>query len=105
MIQIGSYQGMRMWGTAPHPAKETFWKKFLWNLQKPLGQKMNEAFFCPLKGKFPETAEQSTKTSPCPKDFEGFQGELLKKFPLARPPRPHRQPPIFNNQNKAVTHL
>jgi len=45
--------GMRMWGAAPHPAKETFWKKFLWNLQKPLGQKMNESFFCPFKKKFP----------------------------------------------------
>jgi len=39
-----------------------------------------------LKGKFPETTEQSTKSSPCPKRFEGVQRELFQKFPLARPP-------------------
>ena len=46
-------RGTRMRGAAPNPAKETFCKKFLWNLQKPSGQKMNEAFSCPIKGNFP----------------------------------------------------
>jgi len=52
-FKLGFVGEMRMWGAAPHPAKETFWKKFLWNLQKPLGQKMNESFFCLFKEKFP----------------------------------------------------
>ena len=28
----------------------------------------------------------------CPKSFEGFQGELFQKFPLARPPHPPDKP-------------
>ena len=41
------------WDAGDAPG-ETFFKKFPPNpLPKLLGQKMNEAFFCPFKGKFP----------------------------------------------------
>jgi len=43
-FKFGFVEEARRRGAAPNPAKETFCKKFLWNLQKPLGQKMNEAF-------------------------------------------------------------
>ena len=41
-----------MRGAAPNPAKETFCKKFLWNLQKSFGAKDKRDIFFFVKGKY-----------------------------------------------------